>query len=265
MEPFSASLALCAGNSPVPVNSPHKGQWRGALMFSLICAWINDWVNNGEAGDLKRPRGHYDVSVMQRNYGEIHRWLKYIQKEDKNGIDIITSTHLNVVYPTSKIIRNNGRHGDVRKWKRLPQYQPFMWRIQGSVILRYDIFCCYPDKMSNKQSSFQWFETPQSPCVIIVMTNMLHLSYSLTLAQRVINTLNAILNDVFTESPFIYMRYRRKVQHTYVHIQLFCKAKCCISHCVSRDCKCIVYIVNVKAIYVYLDLVQVKAKQNTNS
>ena len=24
-----------------PVNSPHKGQWRGALMFSLICVWIN--------------------------------------------------------------------------------------------------------------------------------------------------------------------------------------------------------------------------------
>ena len=33
MEPFSALLALCAGNSPVPVNSPHKGQWRGALVF----------------------------------------------------------------------------------------------------------------------------------------------------------------------------------------------------------------------------------------
>ena len=64
METFSASLALCAGNSPVPVNSPHKGQWRGALMFFLICAWINDWVNNREAGDLRRHRGHYDVSVM---------------------------------------------------------------------------------------------------------------------------------------------------------------------------------------------------------
>ena len=38
-----------------PLNSPHKGQWRGALMFSLICAWINGWVNNGEAGDLRRP------------------------------------------------------------------------------------------------------------------------------------------------------------------------------------------------------------------
>ena len=37
METFSALLALCAGNSPVPVISPHKGQWRGVLMFSLIC------------------------------------------------------------------------------------------------------------------------------------------------------------------------------------------------------------------------------------
>ena len=47
-----------------PVNSPHKGQWRGALMFSLICVWIKGWVNNREAGDLRRHRGHYDVSVM---------------------------------------------------------------------------------------------------------------------------------------------------------------------------------------------------------
>ena len=46
------------------VNSPHKGQWRGALMFSLICVWINRWVNNGEAGDFRRYRAHYDVIVM---------------------------------------------------------------------------------------------------------------------------------------------------------------------------------------------------------
>ena len=48
----------------IPVNSPHKGQWRGALMFSLICVWINDWVNSGEAGDVWRYRIHYDVTVM---------------------------------------------------------------------------------------------------------------------------------------------------------------------------------------------------------
>ena len=66
METFSALLAICAGNSPVPVNSPHKGHWRGALMFSLICVWINGWVNNREAGDLRRHRDHCDVIVMTK-------------------------------------------------------------------------------------------------------------------------------------------------------------------------------------------------------
>ena len=53
-----------------PVNSPHKGQWRGALMFSLICTW-NAWVNNREAGDLRRHRVHYDVIVMVCCKGQI--------------------------------------------------------------------------------------------------------------------------------------------------------------------------------------------------
>ena len=47
-----------------PVNSPHKGQWHGALIFSLICVWINDWVNNRRDGDLRRYRAHYHVIVM---------------------------------------------------------------------------------------------------------------------------------------------------------------------------------------------------------
>ena len=52
------------GNIFRTVNSLHKGQWRGALMFSLICVWINDWISNREAGDLRRYRAHYDVIVM---------------------------------------------------------------------------------------------------------------------------------------------------------------------------------------------------------
>ena len=64
METFSALLAICAGNSPVPVNSPHKGQWRGALMLSLIFARTNGWVNTGEAGDFRHNHAHYDVIVM---------------------------------------------------------------------------------------------------------------------------------------------------------------------------------------------------------
>ena len=47
-----------------PVNSPHKVQWRGALMFSLICAWTNSWVNNRDADDLRHHRAHYGVTVM---------------------------------------------------------------------------------------------------------------------------------------------------------------------------------------------------------
>ena len=46
-----------------PVNSPHKGQWREALMFSLICTWISGWENNRESGDLRRHRAHYDVNA----------------------------------------------------------------------------------------------------------------------------------------------------------------------------------------------------------
>ena len=55
-----------------PVNSPHKGQWRGALMFSLICVWIHGWVINREAGDLRRYRTHYDVIVMVNTI--FHKW-----------------------------------------------------------------------------------------------------------------------------------------------------------------------------------------------
>ena len=58
-----------------PVNSPHKGQWRGALMFSLICARINGWVNNREAGDLRRHRAHCDVIIMQ-----FHIWWDILHK-----------------------------------------------------------------------------------------------------------------------------------------------------------------------------------------
>ena len=47
-----------------PVNSLHKGQWCGALMFPLICTWIYGWVYNRKAGDLRRHRTHYDVIVM---------------------------------------------------------------------------------------------------------------------------------------------------------------------------------------------------------
>ena len=69
METFSALLAVCAGNSPVIGEFPAQ---RPALMFSLICVWINGWVNNHEAGHLKRYRAHYDVIVMANHRYNSH-------------------------------------------------------------------------------------------------------------------------------------------------------------------------------------------------
>ena len=65
-----------------PVNSPHKGHWRGALMLSLICAWTNNWVNNRDAGNLRRHDTHYDVAVMtgpcERNPTPHEKYIRYI-------------------------------------------------------------------------------------------------------------------------------------------------------------------------------------------
>ena len=65
METFSALLALCAGNSPVTGEfSTQRPVTRSFDVFFDIGAWINGWVNNPEAGDLRRNRTHYDVIVM---------------------------------------------------------------------------------------------------------------------------------------------------------------------------------------------------------
>ena len=78
-----------------PVNSPHKGQWRGALMFSLICVWINSWVNNREAGDLRRYRAHYDINVMyhrgmlaHRRHNWNHQHWSYVPFVDKSIVSL---------------------------------------------------------------------------------------------------------------------------------------------------------------------------------
>ena len=71
MKHYSALLAIYAGNHRSPMNSPHKGQWRGALMFSLICAWINGWINNREAGDMRRHHVHCDVIVITYIFWDI--------------------------------------------------------------------------------------------------------------------------------------------------------------------------------------------------
>ena len=88
METFSVSPALCAANSPVPVNSLHKGQWRGALMFSLICAWIND---------CKQPLGWWFETPSWSLQRQCNGLGTYVQLSTEQ----LTSHFLNQGWPSS--------------------------------------------------------------------------------------------------------------------------------------------------------------------
>ena len=66
METFSALLALCAGKSPVTGDFPAQRPMTRSFDIFFICAWTNGWLNNREAGDSRRHRAHYDVTVMEK-------------------------------------------------------------------------------------------------------------------------------------------------------------------------------------------------------
>ena len=66
METFSALLALCVVNSPVTGEFPSQRPVTRSFDVYLICASIKGWVNNREAGDLRRYRARYVLTVMQR-------------------------------------------------------------------------------------------------------------------------------------------------------------------------------------------------------
>ena len=61
-------LALCVGNSPVTSEFPAQRPVTWSFDFFLSAPWINGWVNNHEAGDLRHHRAHYDVILMVLQY-----------------------------------------------------------------------------------------------------------------------------------------------------------------------------------------------------
>ena len=93
-----------------PVNSPHKGQWRGALMFSLICAWINSSVNSHEAGDLWRHHAYNDVIV---------RWI--LALPSVMVISAIWEAPTNVFCMCINYVANNDKR------RRLQNYTAYLW------------------------------------------------------------------------------------------------------------------------------------------
>ena len=81
METFSALLAVCDRNSPVTGEFPSKRPvtW---IYVSFICAWINGWINSPEAGDWRRYRAHYDVTVMWRI------WLRHKKCRGRGNAEV---------------------------------------------------------------------------------------------------------------------------------------------------------------------------------
>ena len=98
-ENIPALLAVCAGNSPVTGEFPSQSQWRGALMFSLICVWTNGWANHRDAGDLRRHHIHYDVTVMS---GYTSTILQYRATNSASHCFKLTTAALNTLRPRQK-------------------------------------------------------------------------------------------------------------------------------------------------------------------
>ena len=98
-----------------PVNSPHKGQWCGALIISLTSAWTNGWVNNGDAGDLRHHRAHYDIIVML-GWTTKRRLSKNQDSPTLFGIVYIIDTH--AIQWNGNVVSLMDFHGWLR-WKLL--------------------------------------------------------------------------------------------------------------------------------------------------
>ena len=79
METFSALLAFCEEIQRSLLNSPHKGQWRGTLMFLWSAPHPNGWANHPGAGDLRHHPVQYDFTVMWYFYRNCYKHLQHHQ------------------------------------------------------------------------------------------------------------------------------------------------------------------------------------------
>ena len=107
METFSELLAICVGNSPVTGEFPAQRPVRRNFDISLICTWINGWVNSCEPGDLRRHSAHYDVTVMILNF-------------------LFIDCHIAPTLSSSFLCRNNGRINNIatnhKTYKVIPKH-----------------------------------------------------------------------------------------------------------------------------------------------
>ena len=122
---FARHWPFVRGIDRSPVDSPQKGQWRGAFVFSLICTWTNGWVNNRDAGDLRRLRAHYDVTVMD----DAKQSARYDWEYEAVTDYFSKSSPVNETNMWQAQV-----HGDVMPWKCFLHNWPFVKGIHRSSV-----------------------------------------------------------------------------------------------------------------------------------
>ena len=127
MDTFSALLDFVMRILWSPVNFPHKVQWRGALMFSLIYAWTNGWVNTWDAGDLRRHLVHYDVSVMSiQLWGGT--WLTLLKNLETLAWNDLYEHVLLFFFVKRFILPDNLRVQPIILYRCMPTFQERSWK-----------------------------------------------------------------------------------------------------------------------------------------
>ena len=123
-----------------PVNSPHKGQWRGALMFSLICAWTKCWINNQDAEYFETPWQSLWCHCKGLNGGHIVPWnpANFSQNLNENGKIFFQETALDSGCSKSDICSglNVLKRGGIRRiWAGTLVWAPsILLRVQLAIL-----------------------------------------------------------------------------------------------------------------------------------
>ena len=123
--------------------------------FSLICAWTNGWASNGDTGDLRRHRAHYDSIVMQqgdtwnnveKSYEATWRhkkeWLfchcavqlKSSWSHKFKCIPVRSKSVLSISVMAGQQQQISMFHDDVIEWKHFPLYWSFLRGIHRSPV-----------------------------------------------------------------------------------------------------------------------------------
>ena len=90
------------------MNSPHKGQWCRALMFSLISAWTNSWVNNRDDSDLRHYHTHYVITIMhQERNVSADSTQNHVLHNNGNKLHLGHPHGIHVKHLTYSVLSNN--------------------------------------------------------------------------------------------------------------------------------------------------------------